>query len=168
MKLLQCHIRVRSVYIYKKKLNLILFFSTKRIVSNEFSGDWNHIDSIKSIFFVPNSVIATMIMTLNVDKKPMVPMVAGAIDTMFKNPKDMFWTGRVMDALFDGIPVDCSSDDFQAKAVCSVFQTGEVKAVQPVNATHFKFSLFAAVRLADSPFCLSNRSFCILFFLFSI
>lgn len=109
-----------------------------------------------------------MIMALNVDKKPMIPMVAGAIDTMFKNPKDMFWTGRVMDALFDGIPVDCSSDDFQSKAVCSVFQTGEVKAVQPVNATHFKFSLFAAVRLSSFHFCLSNRSVCILYYYFDL
>lgn len=78
MKLLQCHIRVRSVYIYKNIRSLFYFFQpTERIFSNESAFNWNHIDSIKSIFFVQNSVIATMIMTLNVDKKPMIPMVAG-------------------------------------------------------------------------------------------
>lgn len=59
----------------------------------------------------------------------------------------MFWTGRVMDILFDGIPVDCSNtEEFQAKAVCGVFESGEVKAIQPYNETFFKFSLFQAVR----------------------
>lgn len=63
----------------------------------------------------------------------------------------MFWTGRVMDALFNGIPVDCSDEEnFEATAVCSIFKTGEVKAVQPINATHFSFSLFQAVRIIKS------------------
>lgn len=89
-----------------------------------------------------------MFMTLNVDKKPMIPMISLAIDRIFNNPKDMFWTGRVLDVLFDGIPVDCSNtEDFQTKAVCGVFESGEVKAVQPHNDTHFKFSLFQAVSL---------------------
>lgn len=91
-------------------------------------------------------VVATMLMALNVDKKPMIPMVSAAIDTIFHEPKDMFWTGKVMDILFRGIPVDCSNtDDFQAKAVCGVLESGEVKAVQPHNDTHFSFSLFQAV-----------------------
>lgn len=91
-------------------------------------------------------VVATMLQTLNVDKKPMIPMVATAIDTIFHEPKDMFWTGKVMDVLFRGIPIDCSNTEgFQAKAVCGVFESGEVKAIQPFNDTHFSFSLFQSV-----------------------
>lgn len=86
-----------------------------------------------------------MLMAVNVDKKPMVGLVAKSINEMFHHPKDMFWTGRVMDVLFDGIPIDCSSEAFEAKAACSVFQSGEVPAIKPVNDTHFSFSLFAAV-----------------------
>lgn len=87
-----------------------------------------------------------MFMALNVDKKPMIPMVAAAIDVIFHEPKDMFWTGKAMDVLFNGIPVDCSNTEgFQAKAVCGVFESGEVKAVQPFNDTHFSFSLFQSV-----------------------
>lgn len=88
-----------------------------------------------------------MLMAVNVDKKPMVGLVAKAINEMFHHPKDMFWTGRVMDVLFDGIPIDCSSETFEAKAACSVFQSGEVAAIKPVNDTHFSFSLFAAVSI---------------------
>lgn len=76
-------------------------------------------------------------------------MAYEAINQMFHNPKDMFWTGRVMDILFDGIPVDCSSEEFQSKAVCGVFESGEVAAVQKHNDTHFKFSLLASVSFWD-------------------
>lgn len=86
-----------------------------------------------------------MLLTVNVDKKPMLPMIATAIDLLFNKPKDMFWTGRVMDLLFDGIPIECTSEDFTAKAVCGVFESGDVKAVQPLNDTHFSFSLFQSV-----------------------
>lgn len=88
-----------------------------------------------------------MLLTLNVDKKPMIPTVYEAIKILFKSPENMFWTGRVMDVLFDGIPIDCSDkESFESQAVCSVFETGEIKAIRPVNDTHFAFSLFAAVR----------------------
>lgn len=87
-----------------------------------------------------------MFLTVNVDRQPMLPMIKSAIDILFKTPKDMFWTGRVMDLLFDGIPIDCSDvEDFTAKAVCGVFEGGDVKAVQPINETHFSFSLFKSV-----------------------
>ena len=73
-------------------------------------------------------------------------MAKEAIDQIFREPQDMFWTGRVMDVLFRGIPIDCSNtEQFQAKAVCGVFESGEVKAIKKLNDTHFSFSLFQAV-----------------------
>lgn len=94
-------------------------------------------------------VIATMLLTLNVDKKPMLPMIKSAIDILFNSPQHMYYTGRAMDILFDGIPIDCSSDEFQAKAVCSVFESGEVKAVRPISSTHYAFSLLAQGNATD-------------------
>lgn len=61
------------------------------------------------------------------------------------SPTTPFWTGRVMDYLFDGIEIDCTSEQFEAKATCSVFATGEVKAIQPVREDIYKFSIFGAV-----------------------
>lgn len=88
-----------------------------------------------------------MALAVNVDKKPMLPLVNGAINGIFHHPKHPFWTGRVMDYLFDGIEIDCTSEDFEAKATCSIFETGEVKAVQPLRENFYKFSLFGAVSI---------------------
>lgn len=86
-----------------------------------------------------------MALAVNVDKKPMLPLVSDAINGIFHNPKDPFWTGRVMDLLFDGIEIDCTSEEFAAKATCSIFESGEAKAVQPLRPNYYKFSLFGAV-----------------------
>lgn len=86
-----------------------------------------------------------MSLAMNYDKKAMLPTIAGAINHLFRQPTTPFWTGRVMDILFDGVPIDCSSEDFSAVAVCSQFQTGEVKAVRQVDDNTYAFSLFAGV-----------------------
>lgn len=93
-----------------------------------------------------NPVILAMSLTLNIDRPEMLNFVENAINGLFHNPKDIFWTGRVMDLLFDGIPLDCTSDAFEVAAACAEFSTGEHSAIQPLNETFFKFSLFAGVR----------------------
>lgn len=60
----------------------------------------------------------------------------------------MFYTGRVMDILFDGIPIDCSSNTFQAQAICSVLGS-TTKAVRRLNSTHYAFSLLAQGNATD-------------------
>lgn len=82
---------------------------------------------------------------MNYDKKAMLPTISGAINELFHHPATPFWTGRVMDILFDGVNIDCSSEDFNAVAVCSQFETGDVKAVRPAGDKTFAFSLFQGV-----------------------
>lgn len=87
-----------------------------------------------------------MALTVNVDRAPMLPLIARAINLLFKAPKDIFWTGKAMDIMFNGIPIDCTSSDFNAKATCSVFESGEIKAIQPMEEPDmFKFSIFGGV-----------------------
>lgn len=51
-----------------------------------------------------------------------------------------------MDMMFNGIPVDCTSNDFNSKATCSVFGSGEVQTIQRTDeADIFKFSLLGGV-----------------------
>lgn len=54
-----------------------------------------------------------------------------------------------MDLLFNGYDVDCTSEDFNSKATCSVFESGEVKAVFPKGEEEdmYLFALFGAVKL---------------------
>lgn len=88
-----------------------------------------------------------MALATNVDKKPMLSIVAKAISILFNEPTTPFVTAKVMDILYRGIPIDCSSTEFAAMAVCSVFAGGEAAAVRPFNETHYAFSIFAGVRI---------------------
>lgn len=73
----------------------------------------------------------------------MLPKVEGAIKNLFGNPSDAFYTGRVMDLLFDGVLVDCSSSDQIVGALCLTFE--DTPAFRRVNDTHLAFSLFGGV-----------------------
>lgn len=50
---------------------------------------------------------------------------------------------QFQDILFDGIPIDCSSENFQVQLVCAVLGNGEFKAIRTLNSTHYAFSLLA-------------------------
>lgn len=84
-------------------------------------------------------------LAVNVDKQAMLPTIATGINLLFHEPTDPFWTGRVMDLLYDGIPIDCSSDEFTAKAICSQFDSPDMKAIKKVDDTTFSFSFFGGV-----------------------
>lgn len=84
-----------------------------------------------------------MLLAVNVDKKPMLPMVQGVIKKIFHDPADAFYTGRVWDLLYGGVKVDCSSDDAMVAAVCLQFE-GEQAFRKDENGELF-FSLFAGV-----------------------
>lgn len=102
-------------------------------------------------------VLVSMALGVNVDREPMLELIANAISIIFNNPTDIFWTGRVMDILFDGMDLDCSSEDFNSKAVCTVFEGGEEKQITPhaEKAKFFKFSFFGSVS-ATIIFCLNS------------
>lgn len=90
-------------------------------------------------------LILGMALSVNVDRRELLPFIEAAINGILGNPTDAFWTGRVMDLLFDGIPLDCRSETFQVAAACGEFSTGDYKAIQPVNESFYKFSLFGGV-----------------------
>lgn len=58
-------------------------------------------------------------------------------------PKSPFLTASVMDILYDGVGIDCSSDQFEAKSFCGALENE--KAIKVVNDTYFKFSILAPV-----------------------
>lgn len=97
------------------------------------------------IITVINPLVMGMALSISIDRRELLPFIDSAINGLLGNPKDVFWTGRVMDLLFDGFPLDCRSDGFEVAAACSEFSTGEHTAIQPLNESFYKFSLFGGV-----------------------
>lgn len=86
-----------------------------------------------------------MALATNVDKKPMLRLVSKAINLIFHEPTTPFLTTKVMDILYHGVPIDCSSQEFAAMAVCSILNSTETSSVRPLNDTHILFSILAGV-----------------------
>lgn len=89
-----------------------------------------------------------LLLATNIDKQPMLPLIDNAIGNLFDNPKDAFYTGRAMDMLFNGVPLDCHSrDDHITAAMCYNFRNE--KSFKKVDSHHFTFSLFGGSNDTD-------------------
>lgn len=91
-----------------------------------------------------------MLLATNVDKQPMLPVIDGVIKNLFHDPADAFFTGRVMDILYDGVSVDCSADDKMTVAVCMNMR--DQAAFRKIDDNHLSFSLFGGVSRTFSRF----------------
>lgn len=94
---------------------------------------------------MPHPLILGMALAVNVDREDLLPFIRAAMDGLLHHPKDMFYRGRLWDILYDGIVLDCSSEDFEVTALCSEFSGGDIKEVKPLNETAYVFSLFGNV-----------------------
>lgn len=84
-----------------------------------------------------------MLLATNYEKKPFLPKVDVAIKNLFNNPADGFFTGRAMDVLFDGVPIDCSSTEDTTAAIC--LQLEDMSAIKRIDDKHFAFSILGGV-----------------------
>lgn len=78
------------------------------------------------------------------DQAPLLPMAIKGLDLVLRNPTNPFMTATVWEYLFEGYPVNCEVDDFEAEAVCSALEDafGETGVI---NDTHLGFSFLKAV-----------------------
>lgn len=79
----------------------------------------------------------------SIDKEAMLPVIEDALDQIFHEPKDAFYSGRAMDILFDGVELDCNAADPMGKMVCSHLK-GE-KQFRPLDNGNIAFSIFQGV-----------------------
>lgn len=78
--------------------------------------------------------------------KPLLGTAIKAVTQIF-NPKTPFLTARVMDILYDGVGIDCSSDDFTAKSMCAKLENE--KGFKIINDTYLTFSILAGVSIVS-------------------
>lgn len=87
----------------------------------------------------------------------MLPLISKAIIDIFK-PKSFLSEVRAMDVLFRGIPIDCSSDNFAAQAVCTALE-GSSTNIKSFNESHFQFSFMGGVNIIHDKNYRFNLSF---------
>lgn len=114
-----------------------------------FQNKIGEILNISDIFFLP--FLQLSLIMVKRDREPLLPLVSKAINIIFHNPENAFAKIRVLDLLFDGISVDCSSHEYAAKAICSAW-TSDARNVRKLNNTHVSFSFFGAVCYLNSRF----------------
>lgn len=86
-----------------------------------------------------------------------------AIKELFHEPTDVFWTGRAMDLLFDGIIIDCNTTVPLAKLTCNQIKKSGNPAIQPLPDKKLKFSILGGVSpfitFPDLSFLIIQKSF---------
>lgn len=149
MYIIVCLIAINFYREWKEKFDLVdddaedtltYHFRNKFIFRPDLSGPGLTGDET---IVMPHPLIMGMFLATNVDKQAMLPVIDGVVKNLFHEPADAFYTGRVMDVLYDGVDVDCSADDKTTVAICLTFDTNQ--ALRKVGDHQYKFSLFGGV-----------------------
>lgn len=85
-------------------------------------------------------------MTTHLEMPQFMHVAVAAINELFNNPVDVFWTGRVMDLLFNGIEINCNTTDPLTKVACREIRKRKISSFQPIENKRFRFSALGAVR----------------------
>ncbi|XP_014209085.1 sensory neuron membrane protein 1-like [Copidosoma floridanum] len=68
---------------------------------------------------VPNYFILGLVNTIKLEKPAIMPAAAKGINSIFKNPSNIFMKQKAKDILFEGFVVDCRVTDVPGAAVCT-------------------------------------------------
>lgn len=91
-------------------------------------------------------VLNSIGLAVHFEYRQFLHVAKAAIKELFHEPTDVFWTGRVMDLLFDGIEIDCDTTDPLARLTCNQIRKEKNPAIQPSHGKNMKFSLLGGVK----------------------
>ncbi|KAJ8680288.1 hypothetical protein QAD02_016075 [Eretmocerus hayati] len=92
---------------------------------------------------LPHMYMLGLVLAAEKENPHTIPVMNEAIDSVFKNPENIFINVKAMDLMFDGIPIDCTVTDTAGKALCGMVEKNDQDLVQDGENT-YKFSLFGA------------------------
>lgn len=97
----------------------------------------------EEILTVPHMIVMFGTTFIKREREAMLDLVVEGMGVLFDGKA--FMQIAALDLFFRGFIVDCSKEEFSAKAICSAFYTGDIKQAVQVNETCFLVSLFGAV-----------------------
>lgn len=92
-------------------------------------------------------VLNSIGLAVHFEYRQFLHVAKAAIKELFHEPTDVFWTGRVMDVLFNGIEIDCDVSTTYAKIACEEIQDRQPDKFKPLDNGKYLFSMFGGVRL---------------------
>ncbi|XP_058792829.1 sensory neuron membrane protein 1-like [Phymastichus coffea] len=92
---------------------------------------------------LPHVFILAMVMTVLRDKPTAMPVINKAVNSIFKNPENVFVKVKAMDLMFRGLMVDCTVSDFAGGAVCGMLKENP-EGLIVYDEEHFGFALLGA------------------------
>ncbi|XP_011306891.1 sensory neuron membrane protein 1 [Fopius arisanus] len=99
--------------------------------------------SEETVITFPHLMILSMIMTVLREKPGMIGFAAKAVDSIFHKPDSIFFKATVKEFLWTGLPVDCTVQDLQGKAICSLLAENEGAFIKE-GPQRYRFALLGA------------------------
>lgn len=85
-------------------------------------------------------------MTVQLEFREFMHVAVAAINELFHEPTDVFWTGKVIDLLFNGIEINCNATNPLTKLACNQIRKRNIPTFQQIGNKSLKFSVFGGVR----------------------
>ncbi|XP_031629088.1 sensory neuron membrane protein 1-like, partial [Contarinia nasturtii] len=94
----------------------------------------------EEIVTIIHPVIASIGLTVHFEYRQFLHVAVQAIHEIFHEPTDVFWTGRAMNLLFDGIEIDCGVTNPLSKLACGEMRRSAHPSIQKITKERLKFS----------------------------
>lgn len=99
----------------------------------------------EELITIPHLVILGGLIKVKREREDMMNFVTSGMDLIFDTPESAFLTAKAWDILYEGVPINCAHTEFTAKVICSALSSEMKDAIEVVNKTELRISMFNQV-----------------------